>query len=128
MPYPAIAPTARQFDPGDYPVRKYNAQNGAEVRILYGNKRFGLRLALSYTNITDPLAEKFLNHYDETTGTFSTFTFSPDARVALFAGWSGNEGALSPPSGVDWRYEKAPQVTAVRPGISTITVSLVGVI
>jgi len=128
MPYPSIPPTARSYDPGNYPVRTYRSQNGAEVRMLYGNKRFDVKLKLSYTNISDVLAEEFLLHFDETIGTFSTFTFSPEARVALFAGWQGTQGALSPPSGVNWRYERAPELASVRPGISAIAVSLVGVI
>ena len=128
MPYPAVPPSQRSLDMGDYPVRKYNSQSGVEVRLLYGNKRYNLKLGLVYTNIPDAVASEFLLHFDETFGTFSTFVFSPEARVTLFAGWSGDEGALSPPSGVDWRYEQSPQLTAVRPGISNVTVSLVGVI
>jgi len=128
MPYPAIRPTGRSYDPGDWPVRTYNSQNGAEVRLLYGSKRHNLKFALTYTNISDAGASQFLAHYEETTGTFSTFRFESDARVALFTGWSGDGGALSPPVGVDWRYAEPPRVESVRPGISTVTVSLVGVI
>ena len=38
MAYPDIRPSSRQFDPGNWPVRTYNAQNGAEVRLLYGKQ------------------------------------------------------------------------------------------
>ena len=127
MPYPTQRPTSRRYDHGNYPVRTYNAQNGAEVRILYGSKRTNLKLQLGYTNVADTVAAEFLEHFDETKGTFGTFQFSSDARTALFAGWTGS-AEFDPPQGVDWRYEKAPQITAVRPGISTITVSLIGVI
>ena len=109
-------------------MRTYNAQNGAEVRLLYGSKRFNLKLQLGYNNVPDTVAAAFLAHFDETQGTYKTFQFEPDARVALFAGWQGSAGALEPPQGVDWRYEQAPQITAVRPGVSTVTVSLIGVI
>ena len=128
MPFPVLRPSERTFDPGDYPVRKYNSQNGAEVRILYGSLRYNLKLSLGYKNIPDVDADKFLVHFDETKGTFSTFDFTPDARVAIFSGWLGDAGSLRPPTAVDWRYEKAPQVVAVRPGISSVTISLVGVI
>ena len=123
MPYPAQRPTSRTYDHGNYPVRTYNAQNGAEVRLLYGSKRFNLKLKLAYTNVADTVAAAFLAHFDETKGTYKTFQFEPDARVALFAGWQGSAGALNPPQGVDWRYEKAPQIVAVRPGVSTVNVS-----
>ena len=128
MPYPTQRPSSRSYDAGNYPVRTYNAQNGAEVRLLYGSKRTNVKLQLSYSNVADTVAADFLTHFDETKGTFNTFKFSSDARAALFAGWSGNAGALNPPQGVDWRYEKAPQIVAVRPGVSTINVSLIGVI
>ena len=128
MPYPAVRPTGRSFDPGDWPVRTYNAQNGAEVRLLYGSKRYNLKLSLTYANITDLKASEFLQHYQETIGTFKTFTFTGDAQVALFDGWRGTSSALDPPIGVNWRYEQQPQVDSVRPGISTVTVSLIGVI
>lgn len=128
MGYPAIRPTARNYDPGNWPVRTYNSQNGAEIRILYGSKRFNVRLSLSYENIPDVKAAEFLAHYEETLGTYKTFAFSPDARVALFAGWTGTAGALEPPVGVDWRYESPPSMVAIRPGVSSISVSLVGVI
>ena len=128
MPYPAQRPSARAYDAGNWPVRTFNSQNGAEVRLLYGSKRTNLKLSLSYTNIPDTVAAEFVSHFNETQGTFKTFQFSPEARVALFAGWKGTAGALDPPQGVDWRYEAAPQLVGVRPGVSTVTVSLIGVI
>ena len=128
MPYPTIKPTARNYDPGDWPVRTFNAQNGTEIRILYGSKRFNVKLALSYSNISDAKAAEFLEHYEETLGTYKIFVFSPEARVALLAGWTGTAGALAPPIGVDWRYESPPSMVAVRPGVSSISVSLIGVI
>lgn len=128
MPYPALRPTSRSYDPGNWPIRTYNAQSGVEIRLLYGSKRYNLRLSLTYANIADTKAVEFLTHFDETTGTFSTFTFSTSARIAIYDGWKGSDGALAPPLGVDWRYESAPRVESVRPGISTVTVSLIGVI
>ena len=89
MPYPAQRPTSRRYDHGNYPVRTYNAQNGAEVRLIYGNRRFNLKLQLGYTNVEDTVAAAFLAHFDETKGTYKTFQFEPAARVALFAGWQG---------------------------------------
>jgi hypothetical protein len=128
MPYPALRPTSRSFDPGNFPVRTYNAQSGVEIRLLYGSKRFNLRLELTYANIPDASAAQFLTHFDETTGTFSTFTFSTSAGVAIYDGWRGGTSVLTPPLGVNWRYESPPRVESVRPGISTVTVSLVGVL
>ena len=128
MPYPVIQPSTRAYDPGNYPVRTYNSQSGAEVRLLYGSKRTNVRLALTYSNITDASAEEFLTHFDETRGTFQTFSLSPEARVAMLAGWKSSLGALDPPQAVSWRYAQPPQIVNVRPGVSSVTISLIGVI
>jgi hypothetical protein len=128
MPYPALRPTSRSFDPGNWPIRTYNAQSGVEIRLLYGSKRYNLRLELTYANIPDSSATQFLAHFDETTGTFSTFELGASALTAIYDGWRASTSALSPPAGVNWRYESAPRVENVRPGISTVTVSLIGVI
>ena len=39
MAFPSLVPSTRTFDAGNWPVKTYKAQSGAEVRILYGNRR-----------------------------------------------------------------------------------------
>ena len=124
MSYPALKPADRQFDAGDWPIKTYTAQSGAEVRILYGSKRTGMTLGLSYENVSDTQAEQFLTHYDSTFGTFQTFTLPDAAR----SGWSGTQAAIDAASGNNWRYAEQPQITAVRPGRSSVRVSLVAVL
>ena len=124
MAFPSLVPTSRSFESGDYPVKTFKAQNGAEHRILYGSNRTNMKLSLSYANITDANAELFLDHYDEVQGTFQTFAISKDARE----GWKGNADAIEATTqGNKYRYESPPQMTQVRPGISTVTVNLIGV-
>jgi len=125
MAFPSLSPTARAFEPGDWPVRTYEALSGAEVRIRYGNKRTGAKLSLSYDNITDTQAQEFLTHYIDTQGTFIAF----NVPAAIRTGWTGASNAFDPGStGALYRYAQAPQVTAVRPGVSTVQVELVGVV
>jgi len=123
MPFPALPPTSRNFNPGDYPVKTYNSQSGAEVRILYGDTRTKMTLSLGYDNISDTLAKQFLDHYDETKGTYLTFEIDPTAR----AGWASTSDAIDAAGVNRWRYSEAPQVAAVRPGVSSVRLSLVGV-
>jgi hypothetical protein len=123
MPFPALRPTSRDFKPGDYPVKTYSAQSGAEVRILYGDTRTRMELSLGYDNATDAQAKQFLDHYDEVKGSFSTFEVDPSAR----AGWGSTAEAIDTAGVNRWRYADSPQVTAVRPGRSSIRVNLVGV-
>lgn len=123
MPFPALRPTARDFKPGDWPVKSYNSQSGAEVRILYGDTRTKMELSLSYDNLTDAQTEQFLTHYDEVKGSYLTFDINSPAK----AGWSGSAAAIDAGNINKWRYAEPPQVTAVRPGRSSVRVSLVGV-
>lgn len=126
MTFPTLVPTSRSFDAGDYPIKTFKSQNGAEKRILYGNNRTNMKLSLSYANITDANAELFLDHYDDMKGTFTTFTVGRDAAKG---GWEGNADAIgAETSGNSYRYEGPPQLTQVRPGVSTVTVNLIGVL
>jgi len=121
--FPTLKPSSRSFESGDYPVKAYQAQNGAERRILYGNKRVGMKMQLVYQNITDAEAEQFLDHFDHTQGTFDQFTINTEAK----AGWAGNLDAIGAVEhGSEWRYANSPQLQSVYPGISTITINLIG--
>lgn len=125
MAFPTLQPTSRNFDAGDYPVKTFKAQSGAEVRILYGSKRTNMMLDLAYDNIADTDADDFVTHFDEVLGTYSTFTLPS----ALLAGWTGATAALTASgTGNQWRYAEAPAITNVRPGRSSVQVKLVGVL
>ena len=130
MAFPSLRPTSRTFDPGDYPIKTYKAQNGSEVRVLYGSNRTNMKMSLSYANITDAEAEQFLDHYDEMKGTFTTFSISEqDLNTKAKTGWEGNPDAIGAESYNNaYRYDGPPQVQQVRPGISTVTVNLIGVL
>ena len=127
MAFPTLVPTARSFEAGDYPVKTFKAQNGKEHRILYGSNRTNMRLSLSYANITDANAELFLDHYDEVQGTFQTFSIGDLEETR--GGWKGNADAIGAQDHENnYRYEGPPRVAQVRPGISTVTVNLIGVL
>ena len=124
MAFPTLRPTGRDFSPGDWPIKRFNAQSGAEVRILYGSQRTNAKLSLSYNNISDANAQAFLDDYAAQIGTLRTF----DLPSAVRTGWSGSATSIDAPAGTKWRYESEPAVRAVRPGRSSVTVSLVAVI
>ena len=129
MDFPSLEPTARTFSPGGYPVKSYKAQNGSEVRILYGTSRTDMKLSLTYANIPDASAELFVTHYDDRQGTFKTFSASNLGKEVI-AGWEGSGSTLkkNPSQTAKYRYENAPVITQVAEGISTVTVDLIGVI
>ena len=126
-----LVPSARTFESGDYPVKTYKAQNGAEHRILYGSKRTGMKLSLTYANILDVDADQFLDHYDTVKGSFNTFLLANIGENSGSArgGWQGANNALTANrTGAAYRYESPPQIVQVRPGVSTVTVNLIGVL
>jgi hypothetical protein len=124
MAFPALVPTSREFMAGEYPVKAFRAQSGAEVRILYGSDRFNAKLSLSFANIADTQAEEFLTHFDEVRGSYGTF----EIPSAVLTGWDGSSAAIDAPRNASWRYESTPRVASVTSGISSVTVDLVAVI
>tara|TARA_Y100000361_G_C11076116_1_gene298382 strand:- start:471 stop:860 length:390 start_codon:yes stop_codon:yes gene_type:complete len=124
--FPTLKPTSRTFESGDFPVKTFKAQNGAEHRILYGSRRTNMKMSLTFANITDDEAQQILDHYDSVQGTFGTVIIQ---RADGKAGWTGAEAALGAGAhGNSFRYEGPPQVLAVRRGLSTVTVKFIGVI
>lgn len=132
--FPTVVPTSRSFQPGDWPIKRFTSQNGSEVRILRGNSRLNSQLDLTYDNIPDTEAEKFLTHYREVQGTFKTWYFPPAPSdgifVAAFKGWGGSSVTEleTSPWGMAWRYAEPPQVTQVKRGISNVRLRLTGVL
>jgi len=126
MAFPTITPSSRSFEAGDWPVKTFQSQNGTEVRILYGSRRTGMKLELSYQNISDSVAELFLSHYNEVQGTYGTFTLP---QTGAKTGWTGDSNAIdAASSGNVWRYSQAPSIQSVKPGVSSVSIKLVGVL
>ena len=128
MDYPIKhAPSSRQFDAGDFPVKAYKAQDGMEVRVLYGSKRTGQQLVLEYNAIPDTDAEQFLDHYIEQKGTFGAWAMTTDAGARR--GWGGDYETLGVVgSGNRWRYAGPPKITSVYPGVSNVSIALTAVL
>jgi hypothetical protein len=122
MAYPTLRPSSRDYAPGDWANKRFSATSGAEIRMRYGDRRFGATLNLSYSNVPDADAQTFLTHYDSTYGTYGTFSLPAE----VLAGWKGGNYTAAPD--MRFRYEGPPEVKAVRPGISSVSVTLVGVV
>ena len=124
--FPELIPSSRSIDAGDYPIKSFKAQNGTELRILYGNRRTGMKIDLQYQGIPDTEAELFYDHYHQQKGTFGTFGLPPDY---VKQGWEGNEDVFGGfVWGNTWRYAGPPIITNLYPGVSNVAVSLVAVL
>ena len=127
MAFPSLAPTSRQFVAGDWPMAKFQSQNGSEARILYGNRRTGHTLSLNYNSISDAEAEEFFNDYYSRKGTYETFALPQPVTGNAGRGWAGSTSFFNAGSGVNWRYAEPPQLTSVYPGVSNVSIKLIAV-
>lgn len=129
MGYPQLVPSSRTFGSGNFPVKVYRAQDGAEVRLLYGDKRVGMTMQLTYQNIPDTEADKFVNHYHEMKGTYTRFTLDTSGNAGAKKGYKGIDGSQKSISagswGSAWRYAEPPQIQSIYPGVSTVSVNLI---
>jgi hypothetical protein len=121
--FPALKPTARSFQLGQYPVKTYRAMSGAVVRRSFGNKAFGYTLELEFANIPEATVNTIIDHYNGQQGGTLGFAIA----TAVFAGYTVTlQGKVRNPSGIEWLYAEPPSVSSVIAGISTVTVKLVG--
>jgi hypothetical protein len=124
--FPALRPTSRNYSPGKYPQSEFKALNGVSTRIIYGNRRSEAELSLSFANITDTQAAAVLALYDQVTPVDDWVSFTANdgaaGASASLASYLREVGG----SGLRWRFAEAPSVSSVKPGISTVQVSMVG--
>jgi hypothetical protein len=121
--FPALKPTARSFQLGQYPVKTYRAMSGAVVRRSFGNKAFGYTLELEFANVSEATVNTIIDHYNGQQGGTLGFAIA----TSVFAGYTVTlQGKVRNPSGIEWLYAEPPSVSSVIAGISTVTVKLVG--
>ena len=123
--FPALVPSARSYTPGVFPETQFQAQNGAVVRVRYGNQRTNSRLSLTFSNITDANAAEVLQNYvdvmeDDNYAQFTTSNVAAGAEEGLIPFIRETNSALK------WKYAEPPLVTSVKPGLSTVTCEFIG--
>jgi hypothetical protein len=82
--FPALKPTARSFQLGQYPVKTYRAMSGAVVRRSFGNKAFGYTLELEFANVSEATVNTIIDHYNGQQGGTLGFAIATD----VFAGYT----------------------------------------
>ena len=123
--FPALVPSARSYTPGVFPETQFQAQNGAVVRVRYGNQRTNSRLSLTFSNITDGDAADVLQNYVEVMEGDNYAQFTTD-NVAAGAGTGLTPFIRETNSALKWKYASPPSVTSVKPGLSTVTCEFIG--
>ena len=121
--FPALKPTSRSFQLGQYPIKTYRALSGAVVRRSFGNRPFGYTLELEFANVPEATVNSICDHYNGQGGGTLGFTVPTE----VFAGYSSTlQGKVRTPAGIEWLYVEPPSVTSVIKDISSVTVRLVG--
>ena len=123
--FPALVPTSRSYTPGVFPEQQFQAQNGAVVRVRYGNQRYGSSLSLTFANITDANAALILQNYvtvmgDDKYVVFTTYNVAAGVSTNLVP-WIRETNSL-----LKWKYAKPPSVTSIKPGLSTVSCEFIG--
>ena len=65
VPFPAIPPYARSYNPGTYPQTEFVSQNGSTSIIRFGNKRVNASLKLEFRYISAAQATEIIKHYED---------------------------------------------------------------
>ena len=121
--FPALTPTARSFQLGQYPVKTYRAMSGVTLRRSFGSRPFGHTLDLQFDNVKEGTVNSIIDHYNTQGG--GTLGFA--LPTAVFAGYSSTlQGNVRTATGIEWLYAEPPSVSSVLGDISSVTVRLVG--
>jgi len=122
--FPSITPTGRNFKPGVYPQKSYRTLSGANYRRTFGTMPYGASLDLEFENITDANAAAIVEHYRTQTATNKRFKLSANATSGMAPSLKNYADGLA--DNLRWEYAGPPEIRSVRPGRSTLRVSLLG--
>ena len=117
--FPNLRPSSRSFVPGMLPVNTFASVSGKETRVILGDTSHNHTASLSFSNLQEPVVKQILDHWYNRLGTGLSFTLPSK----VWAGWTDYGSAVTAEQ--LWRYTGAPQVSAVSPGIMTVSVELV---
>ena len=105
MAFPALAPSARTYVPGNVPQVQQVALSGARTAYRQGNRRVEQTLQLAFNNISEADLNLIKAHYVAQNGSYGIFFLSPEV-------WNGY---TTPPVPVvadyAWRYASPPVIT-----------------
>ena len=122
--FPSFTPTSRSFTPGTYPQRSYRSLSGVVTKRTFGNSPSQATLDMSFDNVADSTAAAIINHYRNQTAINKRFQLSATTMGGMDSGLvSIANGTID---NLRFEYKDPPSVQSVRPGRSSISVSLIG--
>ena len=121
--FPGYIPTRRNFTPGVFPQRAFRTLGGVSVKRTFGNTAYGAKLELEFTNITDDKVQAIIAHYQFQAQRNQRFQL-PDTVVAgMNASLATSVKAVAT---LRWEYESPPAIESIFPGISVVSLTLIG--
>jgi hypothetical protein len=121
--FPGYIPTRRNFTPGIFPQKTFRTLGGTIAKRTFGNVAYGAKLELEFTNITDDKVQAIIAHYQFQTQRNQRFQL-PDTVVAgMNASLATSVKAVST---LRWEYESPPAIESIFPGISAVSLTLIG--
>jgi len=116
--FPALAPTARSYSFGTYPVTIEAAAAG-DTRFLHSSTNSGHTLTLQYQHLTEAEVALIRTHYRTQDGGHRPFALSAQA-------WAGHTSATDlVPATTQWRYAAPPDETHSSAGFTDVSIELV---
>ena len=119
---PALTPTAMDFTAPEFPVKSSTSISGVVTRRIFGNRGSRSTLQLSFDNIADASAVQFLDAWNASRGQLDAVTVPSavfDGASAALVSYVSDGG-----DGLIWHFAAPPQVQRVKPGISSVRISL----
>ena len=113
VPFPAIPPYARSYNPGTYPQTEFVSQNGSTSIIRFGNKRVNASLKLEFRYISAADATEIIQNYESVNSDWDYVTFNSNNATIGIPSNSGLQNYITENgSGLKWRYAKPPEISA----------------
>ena len=113
VPFPAIPPYARSYNPGTYPQTEFVSQNGSTSIIRFGNKRVNASLKLEFRYISAADATEIIKHYEDVNSKWNYVVFrTNNATIGIPASSGLQDYIKEDGSGLKWRYAKPPEISA----------------
>ena len=127
--FPSYIPTRRNFTPGVFPQKTFRTLGGVAAKRTFGNVAYGAKLELEFTNITDDKTQAIIVHYQYQTQRNQRFRL-PDTIVAGMSFGPLAAGSLADSvkavATLRWEYEGPPAIESIFPGISVVSLTLIG--
>jgi hypothetical protein len=121
--FPSYIPTRRNFTPGIFPQKTFRTLGGVAAKRTFGNVAYGAKLELEFTNITDDKVQAIIAHYQFQTQRNQRFQLSDTVIAGMNASLATSVKAVST---LRWEYESPPAIESIFPGISVVSLTLIG--